>query len=417
MTVCPNGGRRGRRVCEMKIAIVVPGRFYAFELAAALTSRGHDVTVFTNYPKWATRRFGLSSAQVRTLWPHGVGARIAWRAQALGVFRYPEAFFYRWFGEWASKELAREEWDVVHCFSGSSEEVLRSLKGSRTCSLLARGSAHIRTQARILEDEKQRAGIEIDRPSQWIIEREEREYSFADRIVVLSTFAYQTFVSEGVNSDKLKLLRLGTNARLFSASPEVIDARCRRILSDTPLRVLYVGALSLRKGLSDIDRIVRKLGPEGFRFLFIGPVSAEARDLAGKLQLAAEFVPKQPQNTLPRWYSDGDVFMFPTIEDGFPVVLAQAQANALPVLTTPNCCGPDLVGEGDNGWILPIREPQAFIDRLRWCDANRPALADMVRRLYATHRIRTWDDVAEDFETMCVEELSSLEPRREIVNA
>src|SRR5204863_5411399 len=114
---------------------------------------------------------------------------------------------------------------------------------------------------------------------------------------------------------------------------------------------------------------------------------------------------------------DGDIFMFPTIEDGFAVVLAQAHASALPVLTTPNCCGPDLVTEGGNGWIIPIRHPQGFVDRLRWCDANRPALADMVRRLYASHRVRTWDDVALDFERMCVEERSAPESPKELVHA
>ena len=49
----------------MKIAVVVHGRFFAFELARALLARGHDVTVFTNYPRWAAARFGLPPARVR----------------------------------------------------------------------------------------------------------------------------------------------------------------------------------------------------------------------------------------------------------------------------------------------------------------------------------------------------------------
>jgi colanic acid/amylovoran biosynthesis glycosyltransferase len=213
------------------------------------------------------------------------------------------------------------------------------------------------------------------------------------------------------------LLPLGANTAVFRPDWEAIEARCRRILSGEPLCVLYVGALSCQKGLWDIDRIVRELGLKGFRFRFVGPVTAEARQLARQLCQIAEFVPKQPQNTLPRWYAEGDVFMFPTIQDGFAVVLAQAQANALPVLTTTNCGGPDLVHEGETGWILPIRDPQGFIDRLQWCDTNRPALAEMVRRLYTTHMVRTWDDVAEDFEAMCVTELSSPGLPKELVNA
>ena len=63
----------------MKIAIVVHGRFHAFDLARELSPR-HDVTVFTNYPKWAARRFGLVPDQVRSFWPHGIASRAAgWR--------------------------------------------------------------------------------------------------------------------------------------------------------------------------------------------------------------------------------------------------------------------------------------------------------------------------------------------------
>jgi glycosyltransferase involved in cell wall biosynthesis len=191
---------------------------------------------------------------------------------------------------------------------------------------------------------------------------------------------------------------------MFRPAPAVIEARCRRILSGQPLRVLYVGALSLRKGLWDADAIVRRLGTERFQFRFVGPVNPEVRPLAQSLGEIVELVPKQPQQNLPSWYADSDLFLFPTIEDGFAVVLAQAHANALPILTTPNCSGPEFIRDGETGWILPIRSPEAFVERLGWCDANRPALADMVRRVYTRYRVLDWDDVAADFEALCMVE-------------
>ena len=80
------------------------------------------------------------------------------------------------------------------------------------------------------------------------------------------------------------------------------------------------------------------------------------------------------------------------------MVLLEAQANALPLLTTANCAGPDLVSSGRNGWILPIRDPDAFVARLRWADENRAELADMVRYIHRNCQLRTWDQVASDFE-------------------
>ena len=132
---------------------------------------------------------------------------------------------------------------------------------------------------------------------------------------------------------------------------------------------------------------------------------AEVKKSIRKLRNLAELIPKQPHNELPRWYAEGDVFLFPTVEDGYAVVLAQAQAASLPVLTTTNCCGPDLIKEGETGWVLPIRSPEAFIERLLWCDSHRQELAEMVRHSYTDFRPRDWADVAADFESICTSEL------------
>jgi glycosyltransferase involved in cell wall biosynthesis len=143
---------------------------------------------------------------------------------------------------------------------------------------------------------------------------------------------------------------------------------------------------------------VRALDPKKFQFELIGSVQAEAKDVVSKLPANVTLVSRQPQSKLPEWYNRGDVFLFPTLEDGFAVVLAQAYANALPIITTTNCAGPDMIRHGQSGWVLPIRRSDLFIEQLLWCDANRDRLAEVVRRLYDTWQARDWNDVAADFE-------------------
>lgn len=386
----------------MKIAIVVHGRFHAFDLAREL-SRNHDITIFTNYPKWAVERFGLKRIQVRSNWAHGLFSRGAWWLEQNVRAPHPEAALHRSFGQWAASQLRKEHWDVVHSFSGVSEEILRILQNTRVMKLVVRGSTHIRTQATLLEEEERRTATRLDRPSRWIIEREEREYVLADKVIVLSSFARDSFLAHGTDASKIGLLPLGTEVDMFRPSRQVVDARCRRILSGDPLRVLYVGSLSFRKGMWDMRALLQNLDTDSFRVRFVGPVSSESAQLIHDLRHTAEFFPKQPQQELPDWYAWGDLFIFPTIEDGFAVVLAQAQASALPILTTTNCCGPDIIRNGETGWVLPIRSPQAFVERLRWCDVHRQELANMVRSLHEDFRPRTWADVAKDFELMCTE--------------
>jgi len=117
------------------------------------------------------------------------------------------------------------------------------------------------------------------------------------------------------------------------------------------------------------------------------------------------FIGKVPQAQLVRWYEKADLFFFPTIEDGFAVVLAQALANGVPTLTTPNSAGPDMIISESYGWVVPIRQPDACVDRLSWCLNHRPELAKMVGYLYEEYKPRTWDDVAQDFEALVLERI------------
>ncbi len=389
----------------MRIAVVVPGRFFAFDLAVALIRRGHDVTVFTNYPVWAAQRFGLRSENIRSFWMHGVVSRIVNRlGQALpSLCDTPE--LHRIFGRWAAKEISRENWDIVHLYSGTAQEVLEGGRRAGYYTQLVRASAHIRVQDRLLAEEETRSGQAIERPAAWMIAREEREYELCDEIVTVSGFAYNTFLEEGIRETKLRLLPLGVDVSHFRPDAGLVAERRRRIRAGDPLRVLYVGVVSYQKGLLDFARVVEAMRGLRVQFRFVGRIPPESRSAIGRISDAVEIIPHQPQSELPYWYAQSDLFMFPTIQDGFGVVLAQANASALPILTTTNCCGPELIREGKTGWTLPIREPQAFVDRLLWCDQNRSQLADMVEHLYQTFRPRDWSSVAEDFEAICLQRL------------
>ncbi|HUJ73121.1 MAG TPA: glycosyltransferase family 4 protein, partial [Verrucomicrobiae bacterium] len=324
-----------------KIAIVVHGRFYAFSLAKALLARGHDVVLFTNYPKWAVKRFGFPVGRVRSHWVHGITTRLFHKAQDKLHTPFPEPWLHADFGRWAAREVTRENWDVVYCFSGVAEELFTALHGSTASRWLVRASSHIRTQATILEQEERRAGVPINRPSIWMIAREEREYAIADRIVVLSSFAYESFEKSGL-SHKLLLMPLGVSVQHFRASPEKIESRRQRILSGAPLRVLFVGTKSFRKGLVDLARVAC-LVDKKYQLRLVGAAEAGARGLLDQMSSQADLQPPVPERELPHVYEWGDVFIFPTVEDGFPVVLAQAHASGLPILATTNCSARELL--------------------------------------------------------------------------
>jgi glycosyltransferase involved in cell wall biosynthesis len=176
--------------------------------------------------------------------------------------------------------------------------------------------------------------------------------------------------------------------------------------------VLFVGTLCFRKGLWDLASVASGLGTERFEFRFVGPHMSEARQSIADLQGLVTFPGKQPQASLPEAYAWGDVFVFPTIEDGYAVVLAQAAAAGLPILTTSNCSGPDLLRDGESGWVVPIRSPHVIADRLRWAEVHRTEVAAMADRVYDRFQPRDWVDVARDFEQLCLDHIGKVRAER-----
>lgn len=381
---------------KLRIAIAAHGRFHAFALARELIRQGHDVTLFTNYPRYIAERFGVPRANVVNFVTHGIMSRAIHSLHTHFHFPLCESLLHRTFSRWLARCISKRRFDVVHCFSGVAEELFASIDSVSVLNTLVRGSAHIRTQATLLEEEEKRVGAPVERPSDWIINREEREYNKAKLIFVLSSFALNSFIEHGVPASKLRVLPLGTQLEMFRSNEALVTQRLDRIISNQPLRILMVGSLSFRKGALDLVKIASDCGLS-FVVRFVGDITDECKELRQCSEDYIEFVPRLPEFELPAHYAWGDIFLFPTIEDGYAVVLPQAQAAGLPILTTPNCSGPDIIREGETGWILPIRSPEMFVERLHWCDGHRSELADMCSTIYHQFKPRDWSDVATDF--------------------
>ncbi len=386
----------------MKIAVIVHGRFHAFDLARELIRAGHNVLLITNYPKRIAERFGIPRRQTRNNVLHGITSRVVHKAEEWMGLRLFEPALHRWFARWAASVVMDQNMDVIHGFSGVCEEFFKVKMRKRALRTLVRGSAHIEEQFAVLANEERRSGTHIEKPSDWMREREKREYELADCIFVLSQYAHDSFVARGVPAAKLRPLPLGAELAKFQATETIITKRCDRIRNGEPLCVLTVGSFSLQKGAMDYVEIARAMSGV-CRFRFVGTVVNDAIALRRQAATTIEFLPRVSQNHLPRYYEWGDVFLYPTLQDGYAVVLAQAQAAGLPLIATTNCAAPDLITEGETGWVLPIRRPDLFIEQLRWCAENRQELAAMVEATCTFYVPRDWSDVARDFVDICVQ--------------
>jgi glycosyltransferase involved in cell wall biosynthesis len=182
--------------------------------------------------------------------------------------------------------------------------------------------------------------------------RREREWSLADRIVVNSRWSFDALVAQGVPAKKLFIIPL-----CYEPGEENAKAEGRKQKTESPLRVLFLGQVILRKGIQYLLQAAKLLEKENIRFDIVGPVgiSDEAVRSAPKNVF---FHGRATRDQTMDWYRRSDVFVLPTLSDGFALTQLEAMAHGLPVIATP-CCG-EVVTDGTDGFIVPARDAQAL---------------------------------------------------------
>jgi glycosyltransferase involved in cell wall biosynthesis len=171
---------------------------------------------------------------------------------------------------------------------------------------------------------------------------------------VQSTFAFRSFVEQGVAPSKLILLPLGVDLQLFRRVPK----------KDTTFRVLYAGSMSIRKGIPYLLEAIQSLRLPNFEFVVNGTVSPEVDHIVRRYTDKVRFLGTRPFNKLYEVYSQASVLVLPTIEDGFAKVITEAMACGVPVIATTNCSASDVVTDGVDGFVVPIRNAEAIRERI-----------------------------------------------------
>ena len=257
------------------------------------------------------------------------------------------------FDRWVAKNL--DECDILHHWSSCgvvSQQVVKQRWNSRI--VCERGSSHIAHQNQILVDEHDRWSIQYRPTNPRIIERELQEYEGADRIVVPSSFAARSFLERGFSADKLAIVPFGVNLDVFRPIPK----------GDGVFRVLYVGQMSLRKGLPYMLEAVAGLSIPKLEFWLIGSLSSEAETFFKRYEGSFRYLGMVPRHELYQYYSQASVLVLASLEEGMAMVQAQAMACGLPVISTTNSGGEDLFQDGVEGFIVPIRSPEAIRDKI-----------------------------------------------------
>jgi len=138
--------------------------------------------------------------------------------------------------------------------------------------------------------------------------------------------------------------------------------------------VLFLGLINLRKGVARLLETARALRDEPVEFWLVGPVeiaNSRATADATRVKWFGPVTRKQAAH----FYRDADVFILPTLSDGFAITQLEAQAHGLPVISSEFCGG--VVESGRNGIILGEPSVACIVAALRGCIANPARLQQL----------------------------------------
>ena len=192
--------------------------------------------------------------------------------------------------------------------------------------------------------------------------RLEMEPHLATRIFAASSFTKQTLLDVGVEETKIELLPLACDINHISYLERAEN------IEDRPLKLLYAGTVTQRKGIKYLLEAMKILHTnaefkKSIELHIIGGVQGNSNALNSYKGLF-HYHPPLSQMELFKAYGDYDALVLPTIFEGFGLVVVEAMAAGLPVITTPHSIGPEIITDGQNGSIIPIRNIEAIVNAI-----------------------------------------------------
>ena len=190
----------------------------------------------------------------------------------------------------------------------------------------------------------------------WKQRRKDAELALATKISVASAFTRNSLERFDLSAP-IVVTPYGFPIDAFTPRPRPPSGR---------FTVLSVGTHDLRKGTPYLLEAWRRAAIPDAELHLVGPLRL-AKSFVDRYAGMFRHWPHVPKSELGARYAAADLLAFPTLGDGFGLVIQEAMCSGTPVVTTPCGGGPECITDGVDGWIVPPRDIDALVDRLRSC--------------------------------------------------
>lgn len=258
---------------------------------------------------------------------------------------------------------------------------------------------HWRTYQRLLEDEKSKnpgwaniLGVFSD-PKDKLLRKDE-ELKMADAIFVASSFTKQSILQDFPYKVKAPIYVIPYGF------PDILGQRIYESTKNRKLKFLYVGRLSQSKGLSYLFEAIKSFKAD-IELTIVGTKIGYNENLEQNLK-EHTYIPYLRHDKVLELMRTQDVFVFPSLFEGFGMVVTEAMSQGTPVIATDKTCAIDFIQNGVNGWIVESASTHSLSNAIKDVLANKGNLETIGRAAMQTAAQRPWRKYEEELaESIC----------------
>jgi len=211
--------------------------------------------------------------------------------------------------------------------------------------------------------------------------RKDSELELADTVVVASSFTRRTLE---------KAPKVPADVRVIPYGAPAVPERFVPREAGKKLKVLFAGALGQRKGLSYLLQAMRQVADKA-ELTMLGRKTVEGCETLDEAVRIHRWIPSLPHKEVLQEMARHDVLVFPSLFEGFGLVILEAMSRGLPVITTEHTGGPDVIRDGVDGYIVPIRSADAITAKLTLLHEDRGLLMEMKHAAVNAARKISWE--------------------------
>lgn len=294
------------------------------------------------------------------------------------------------FDKWAAKQL-NSKIKIVHAYEHAALATFEKAKKLGIIKILEQTSQHYTFYEELIDEQyklfpnlksayNERINGELLTKRN---NRKKREHELADFIICNSSFTKRTLINGKVDEKKIIVVPL--------AFPKAVANIPQK--NTKTFTFLYAGSLSVRKGTHLLLDIWEKnfANQPQLKLLLVGK-NLLPESLTNQKSSNIQIIDFIPQPELDKLYDEADIFVFPTLADGFGMVITEAMARGLPVIASHNSAGPDLIEHETSGLIITSGDADDLLTKMKWSIENKDHLPLMAQNALEKAKMYQWED-------------------------